>query len=333
MKTFISLLFAIACLALPLQAQSPYASCVVGGSSSILAAGGVIAVITVYTNPSSGKSTVLPVRVKMFDDVIDNPLWNTNFNFGSDVTVLPVQNVSVPQGYMLNWIGHNNPSGYPVTYSSVYPIVIESTTGGSWTNEFYLTLYGSLAQIYVCSVPGTGHRGVVVGELWSPYDTNGIPKPITLDVAGDEMMDRGAAGAMDATQITAESRSSVAILYFNLPPAIDCDKNLMNNWLHNPFSSDTNLLKQFRVRFDGAVCCDSQACATSPNLMATKSGDHIDLSFTMQTGFMYQIYYKNNLTDSNWIIFGPSFGGSGTLDIYDNLTGPSRFYRLGYHTN
>ena len=103
MKTLVSLLFTITCLVLPLQAQSPYAHCITDGIATCLAAGGVVAVVTVYTNTATGKSTVLPVRVKMFDDVVGNPKWNAIVPgvFGTNITVLPFQDVSAPQGYML----------------------------------------------------------------------------------------------------------------------------------------------------------------------------------------------------------------------------------------
>src|ERR1035441_644285 len=58
------------------QAQSDYASCITDGPATCLSAGGVVAVITVYTNSATGKSKVLPVRVKMFNDVVGNPQWN-----------------------------------------------------------------------------------------------------------------------------------------------------------------------------------------------------------------------------------------------------------------
>jgi hypothetical protein len=156
---------------------------VTGGPGTCLSAGGVVAVITVYTNTGSGQSTVLPVRVKMFDDVVGTPQWwaITNGVFGSNVTVLPFQDVSAPQGYMLYWPEHHNPYGYPTTYSSVYPIIIESSSGGTWSNEFYFCLYGvstAVAGCGPCQVSSGESKGIVEAFLYDGSNTNGLDNTI-----------------------------------------------------------------------------------------------------------------------------------------------------------
>ena len=59
-------------------------------------------------------------------------------------------------------------------------------------------------------------------------------------------------------------------------------------------------------------------------------GGIVRLSFAVQPGHTYQVEYKNNLTDANWLPFGaPIVANSSPLIVDDNLTSqPQRFYRL-----
>ena len=355
------------------QAQSDYASCITDGPATCLSAGGVVAVITVYTNSATGKSKVLPVRVKMFDDVLGNPLWYviTNGVFGSNVTVLPTQDVSAPQGYMQDWPGHPAPPGYSSTYSSSYPIIIESSTSGSWSNEFYFCLYGGSTASAGCGPAphdSSSSKGIIEAKLYDGSNTNGLDNSVA--VTTNSIMGRFGLGACDTRYVTVDSRSSVAFIYFNLPPKPTTDDpvlsqpwanilsepflegwcgfstntinsgfhmcwpnaNNIQNWPHYPAPCDSNPLKQFRVRFDGNQCCDSQACASTPSLIYGVSAGKMNLSFQLQPGFSYEIVYKNDLRDTNWLTLLPWIGGTGTIILRDPMTSPKRFYRLNYTT-
>ena len=64
-------------------------------------------------------------------------------------------------------------------------------------------------------------------------------------------------------------------------------------------------------------------------LLASFSSGNIVLSFGTQTGFSYQVEYKNNLTDSTWSLLGSAIEGSGALrSVSDAATGKQRLYRL-----
>jgi hypothetical protein len=71
---------------------------------------------------------------------------------------------------------------------------------------------------------------------------------------------------------------------------------------------------------------------TTPDLIVTaaRSGGSIIISFPTQTGFAYQVEYKNNLTDSTWTSLGSAVAGNGAVQSVSDLTPPpsNRFYRV-----
>ncbi|MDB6121599.1 MAG: hypothetical protein JWQ71_592 [Pedosphaera sp.] len=63
-------------------------------------------------------------------------------------------------------------------------------------------------------------------------------------------------------------------------------------------------------------------------LTATRIGGNISLAIQTQTGFTYQIQYKNSLTDPSWTSLGSPITGNDTVQtVNDLITGSSRFYR------
>jgi len=64
-------------------------------------------------------------------------------------------------------------------------------------------------------------------------------------------------------------------------------------------------------------------------LTARVSGGTVTISFPTQNGFNYQVLYKNNLTDANWIALGSPIAGNGAVEsATDSATGTHRFYRV-----
>jgi hypothetical protein len=63
-------------------------------------------------------------------------------------------------------------------------------------------------------------------------------------------------------------------------------------------------------------------------LKGVLSGGNINLSFLTQTGFSYQIQYKNDLSDANWSNLGNAVAGDGTTKSVSDPTAGKRFYRL-----
>jgi hypothetical protein len=58
-------------------------------------------------------------------------------------------------------------------------------------------------------------------------------------------------------------------------------------------------------------------------------GASIQLSFPTQTGFNYTVYYKNALTDANWLPLITVPGSGAVTNVTDAPGITSRFYRLG----
>jgi hypothetical protein len=71
------------------------------------------------------------------------------------------------------------------------------------------------------------------------------------------------------------------------------------------------------------------AVTPSPKLTAAMSGGNIQISFPTQSGYSYQLQYKNNLTDPNWTSVGSPVSGDGTVkSVSDAATLSNRFYHV-----
>lgn len=66
-----------------------------------------------------------------------------------------------------------------------------------------------------------------------------------------------------------------------------------------------------------------------PKLTASISGGQVTISFPTQTGYSYQVQYKNNLTDATWQNLGAALPGTGaTRSAQDAASLSNRFYRV-----
>src|SRR5262249_721323 len=117
---------------------------------------------------------------------------------------------------------------------------------------------------------------------------------------------------------------------YNWVPLRDGNGNLAKVILNG----STNTLKLTRAPTGPDVNVDFLMLvpAASPGqttLAVAISGPNINLSFLSQTGFSYQIQYKNDLTDPTWTPLGSPVTGDGTLKtVSDPNNGERRFYRL-----
>jgi hypothetical protein len=58
-------------------------------------------------------------------------------------------------------------------------------------------------------------------------------------------------------------------------------------------------------------------------------GGAVKIGFPTVPGKNYQIQYKDNLEDADWVNLGPPHLATGfSLEIDDSFTGPHRFYRI-----
>ena len=73
------------------------------------------------------------------------------------------------------------------------------------------------------------------------------------------------------------------------------------------------------------------ATAPSPKLAARVVGSNVTVSFATQTGYSYQLLYKNKLTDATWTTVGGSVSGNGSVQSANDtwVAGAgSRFYQV-----
>jgi hypothetical protein len=61
---------------------------------------------------------------------------------------------------------------------------------------------------------------------------------------------------------------------------------------------------------------------------ATQTGTNIVISFPTQSGFNYQVQYKNDLMDAVWSPLGGVAGDNTVKSINEPATGHTRFYRV-----
>jgi aryl-phospho-beta-D-glucosidase BglC (GH1 family) len=67
---------------------------------------------------------------------------------------------------------------------------------------------------------------------------------------------------------------------------------------------------------------------------ASYNNTNVLISFLTQSGFSYQVQYKNNLTDANWIPIGsPASGNNAVQSVADLVGESSRFYRVQISTD
>jgi len=62
---------------------------------------------------------------------------------------------------------------------------------------------------------------------------------------------------------------------------------------------------------------------------ATQSAGMFDLTWVTATGLVYQVQYKTNLLQANWLnLTKPILATNSTLTVSDSGSAPQRFYRL-----
>jgi hypothetical protein len=69
--------------------------------------------------------------------------------------------------------------------------------------------------------------------------------------------------------------------------------------------------------------------ATPMPLSASRVGANMVISFPTETGFSYQVQYKNTLADANWTDLGAALDGNGSVQtMSDPASGSQRFYHV-----
>jgi hypothetical protein len=100
------------------------------------------------------------------------------------------------------------------------------------------------------------------------------------------------------------------------------------------FNGSTNTLKLTRdptAPFADANVNFLMLVPVAPQVSLTASiiGSNIHIAFQSQSGFSYQVEYKDNLTDVSWTPLGSVIVGDGTIkSVNDPATGNRRFYHV-----
>ena len=68
--------------------------------------------------------------------------------------------------------------------------------------------------------------------------------------------------------------------------------------------------------------------ASGFSLSAARSGGNVGISFPTQTGAIYRVFYRTNLTAGNWILLTSVLGDGTQKSVGDPLTGNPRFYKV-----
>ncbi|HVU08350.1 MAG TPA: glycosyl hydrolase family 28-related protein [Verrucomicrobiae bacterium] len=157
----------------------------------------------------------------------------------------------------------------------------------------------------------------------------------------------GIAGVSDSASLSlvtsgqnTTNQTIVRLGTFSVPSTGDWQKYtwvpLMNT--HGNFVQVTNngAIQTFRVTTDNGnynanfyqlvpVLADANAVVLDVEI----NGQNLILSFPTQTGFGYQVEYKNDLSDTNWIPLGnPVVGNDSVQSISDAIGASNCFYRI-----
>ncbi len=113
-------------------------------------------------------------------------------------------------------------------------------------------------------------------------------------------------------------------------PLKDGNGNLAKVWLNGSINTlqlgGSPVLTQPEVNVNFLMLVPTRP---SPSLVAVVSAGSITVSFQTQSGYNYQVQYKNHLSDANWTSLGGSIAGDGSVkSASDSTAATSRFYRV-----
>jgi hypothetical protein len=225
-----------------------------------------------------------------------------------------------------NGMDVNAGTGIPLAYTdaSASPVTMTFTSGGGYdvnsyggTTPFAGTAYDALMEDYLFT-GGTAQTITLSGLA-----TNSLYH-LVLYSAGDTSA--GADGRMTYFTVNSTSRTSVwdtvssalaaGIDYADFPAAVsDSSGNLMIQY--NGKGAAEGDVNGFQIQCVPAISAISG------------SNTNVAISFMAQSGFSYQLEYKNGLADANWTPMGSRLSGSNELQTLSDLpAASSRFYRL-----
>jgi endoglucanase len=223
-----------------------------------------------------------------------------------------------------NGINGSSGSGIPLACSngSNSPVVMTFTSGGGYNvydysgnTPFTGTLYNSLMETYLYN------NGVPQTITLSNLQPNSIYNLVIYNAANS-----GAAGRSTYFSVNGNTLSSTwngtsntliaGVDFVEFPSAISDSSGTMVISYTGSGSTEGDI-NGFQIQSTPFVI---NAAYASPN---------VAVSFKTLAGFNYQLQYKTNLTDANWISIDNPITGNNSNQLINDLTnGNSRFYRV-----
>ncbi|HEY1789547.1 MAG TPA: cellulase family glycosylhydrolase [Verrucomicrobiae bacterium] len=232
-------------------------------------------------------------------------------------------------GDQWNGIGGSSGSGIPLIYANggSSPVLMTFTSGGGYN-----------VYDYSGSTPftGTSYNALMETYLYN----NGVPQTITLSgLAPNSVYNLVVYNAADSA---ATGRTT----YFTVNATTTSSTwNGTNNTLAagidyasfgSALSGSTgNLTITFTGNGSAEGDVDGFQIQAAPLMInAAMAGTNINLSFMTESGFGYQVQYKTNLSNANWISLGSPLNGNNSVQsVGDLVASVARYYRVLMVTN
>jgi hypothetical protein len=64
------------------------------------------------------------------------------------------------------------------------------------------------------------------------------------------------------------------------------------------------------------------------NIVVTVNGNNVNIAFPSRGGSLYNVEYKNNLTDPSWTVLTSNVAGTGSILNIPDTKQAKRFYRV-----
>ena len=232
-------------------------------------------------------------------------------------------------GDQWNGIDASSGSGIPLIYAngSASAVKMTFTSAGGYdvnnyggSTPFAGTPYDALMEDYLYN--GGTAQTITLSGL-APNSTYNLVLYNAADVpaAGRTTYFTVNGNAQSSTWNGSSSTLIAGVDYVDFNSALsDASGNLVITWTGN--GSAEGDIDGFQIQ------------AAPFTINASYNNTNVIISFLTQTGFSYQLGYKTNLTDTNWVPLGSSISGNNAVQSVGDLTGGnSRFYRVQISTN
>lgn len=224
------------------------------------------------------------------------------------------------------WNGVNGSSGtaIPLIYAngSNSPVTMTFTAGGGYnvydysgSTPFTGTPYNALMETYLYN------NGVSQTVTLSNLQANSIYNLVVYNAADAAATGRTTYFTVNGNTLSSTWNGSSSTLIagvdnVNFPVAVSSDAGSLTITYTGNGGIEGDI--------DGF-----QIEATPLVINAGMAGTNLNISFSAQSGFSYQVQYKTNLNSPNWIFLGNSLNGSNSIQsVSDSPASVARFYRL-----